>query len=89
MPASGPGPGKLRAGFWLATQIRAGIDLRLLSGVGVDDLDATVAFFTELVMGLEGRGQIEGLWADRTVGFDGVRSDAAMMRTPDGQASWS
>ena len=50
----------------------------------VDDLDAAVAFFTELGMELEGKGQVEGLWADRTVGLDGVRSDIAMMRTPDG-----
>ena len=50
----------------------------------VDDLDAAVAFFTELGMELEGKGQIEGLFADRTVGLDGVRSEIAMMRTPDG-----
>ena len=50
----------------------------------VDDLDAAVAFFTELGMELVGKAQIEGLWADRTVGLDGVRSDIAMMRTPDG-----
>jgi catechol 2,3-dioxygenase-like lactoylglutathione lyase family enzyme len=42
------------------------------------------AFFTELGMELEGKGQIEGLVADRTVGLDGVRSEIAMMRTPDG-----
>lgn len=52
--------------------------------VVVDDLDAAVAFFTELGMELEGTGPIEGLWADRTVGLDGVRSEIAMMRTPDG-----
>ena len=28
----------------------------------VEDLDAAVAFFTELGMELEGKGQIEGLW---------------------------
>ena len=39
----------------------------------------------ELGMELEGKGQVEGLWADRTVGLDGVRSDIAMMRTPDGR----
>ena len=50
----------------------------------VDDLDAAVAFFTELGMELEGKGQIEGLVADRTVGLDGVRTEIAMMRTPDG-----
>src|SRR5881396_3363431 len=52
----------------------------------VDDLDAAVAFFTELGMELEGKGQIEGLWADRTVGLDGVRTEIAMMRTPDGHS---
>ena len=52
--------------------------------VVVDDLDAAVAFFTELGMELEGKGQIEGLFADRTVGLNGVRSEIAMMRTPDG-----
>jgi catechol 2,3-dioxygenase-like lactoylglutathione lyase family enzyme len=50
----------------------------------VDDLDAAVAFFTELGMELEGKSQVEGLWADRTVGLDSVRTDIAMMRTPDG-----
>jgi hypothetical protein len=27
---------------------------------------------------------VEGQWVDRIVGLDGVRSDVAMMRTPDG-----
>ena len=53
-------------------------------GIVVDDLDAAVAFFAELGMELEGKGQVEGLGADRTVGLDGVRSEIAMMRTPDG-----
>jgi catechol 2,3-dioxygenase-like lactoylglutathione lyase family enzyme len=53
-------------------------------GIVVEDLDAAVAFFTALGMELDGKAQIEGLWADRTVGLDGVRSDIAMMRTPDG-----
>jgi catechol 2,3-dioxygenase-like lactoylglutathione lyase family enzyme len=55
-------------------------------GIVVDDLDAAVAFFTEIGMELEGKGQVEGLWADRTVGLDGVRSDIVMMRTPDGHS---
>jgi catechol 2,3-dioxygenase-like lactoylglutathione lyase family enzyme len=54
--------------------------------VVVDDLDAAIEFFTALGMELEGKGQIEGLWADRTVGLDGVRSEIAMMRTPDGHS---
>ena len=53
-------------------------------GIVVDDLEAAIAFFIELGMELEGKAQIEGIWADRTVGLDGVRSDIAMMRTPDG-----
>jgi catechol 2,3-dioxygenase-like lactoylglutathione lyase family enzyme len=55
-------------------------------GIVVEDLDAAIAFFTELGMELEGRAQIEGLWADHTVGLDGIRSDIAMMRTPDGHS---
>ena len=55
-------------------------------GIVVDDLDAAVAFFTELGMELEGKAQVEGVWADRTVGLDGVRCDIAMMRTPDGHS---
>ena len=50
----------------------------------VDDLEAAIAFFGELGMELEGKAQIEGPVADHTVGLDGVRSDIAMMRTPDG-----
>ena len=50
----------------------------------VDDLDAAVAFFAELGLELEGRAHIEGEFADQTVGLDGIRSEIAMMRTPDG-----
>lgn len=50
----------------------------------VEDLEAAKAFFAELGMELEGETTIEGPWADRVVGLDGVRSDIAMMRTPDG-----
>jgi catechol 2,3-dioxygenase-like lactoylglutathione lyase family enzyme len=50
----------------------------------VDDLDAAVAFFAELGMESEGQAQIEGRWADRTVGLDGIRTEIAMLRTPDG-----
>ncbi len=50
----------------------------------VDDLEAGIAFFTELGMELEGRAPIEGRWVDRVNGLDGIRIDIAMMRTPDG-----
>jgi catechol 2,3-dioxygenase-like lactoylglutathione lyase family enzyme len=50
----------------------------------VEDLEAAKAFFAELGMELEGETTVEGPWADRVVGLDGVRSDIALMRTPDG-----
>jgi catechol 2,3-dioxygenase-like lactoylglutathione lyase family enzyme len=53
-------------------------------GIVVDDLAATTAFFVELGMELEGTGPVEGPWADRVSGLDGVRVDVAMVRTPDG-----
>ena len=48
----------------------------------VDDLDAAVAFFTELGMELEGKGPVEGLWADRT-----SDSTAASTGSSNGAAS--
>jgi len=50
----------------------------------VEDLEAAKAFFTELGMELDGETTVEGPWVDQTVGLEGVRSDIAMMRTPDG-----
>jgi len=50
----------------------------------VEDLEAAKAFFAELGMELEGETQVEGPWADQTVGLEGVRADIAMMKTPDG-----
>jgi len=52
----------------------------------VDDLDAAVAFFVELGMEIEDRSLIEGTFADLTVGLDGIRSEIAMLRTPDGHS---
>jgi catechol 2,3-dioxygenase-like lactoylglutathione lyase family enzyme len=53
-------------------------------GIVVDDLKAAIAFFAELGLELEGEMTVEGQWVDRIVGLNGVRSDIAMMRTPDG-----
>jgi catechol 2,3-dioxygenase-like lactoylglutathione lyase family enzyme len=50
----------------------------------VEDLEAATAFFAELGMELEGETTVEGPWADRTVGLNGVRADITMLRTPDG-----
>ncbi|MBB4908255.1 VOC family protein [Actinophytocola algeriensis] len=49
----------------------------------VDDLAAAVAFFAELGLDLEGEATLESDTVDRLSGLDGVRSDIAMMRTPD------
>ncbi|WP_406237324.1 VOC family protein [Nocardia sp. NBC_01009] len=50
----------------------------------VDDLAVAKAFFVELGLELEGEATVEGGTVDRLVGLEGVRSDIAMMRTPDG-----
>ena len=53
-------------------------------GVVVDDLAAAIAFFVELGLELEGETTVEGSSVDRLVGLDDVRTDIALMRTPDG-----
>ena len=53
-------------------------------GIIVNDLKAAIAFFAELGLELEGETSVEGPWVDRLIALDGVRSDIAMMRTPDG-----
>ncbi|WP_238007184.1 VOC family protein [Dactylosporangium sp. AC04546] len=53
-------------------------------GIVFEDLDAGVAFFAGLGMELEGRGPVQGRWAERVVGLDDMALDVAMMRTPDG-----
>ena len=53
-------------------------------GIVVDDLDATVEFFTELGLEVEGRATIEGEWAGRVTGLGNQHVEVAMMRTPDG-----
>ena len=54
--------------------------------VVVDDLAAAIAFFLELGLELEGEMTVEGRVVDLINGLDGVRSDIAMMRTPDGHS---
>ncbi|MBS0640591.1 MAG: VOC family protein [Proteobacteria bacterium] len=55
-------------------------------GIVVDDLEATIAFFRELGLELEGRTTIEGEWAGRVTGLSNQRVEIAMMRTPDGNS---
>ena len=55
-------------------------------GIVVEDLDAAIAFFTELGLDLEGRGPIEGDCAGRVTGLRDMHVQIAMMRTPDGHS---
>jgi catechol 2,3-dioxygenase-like lactoylglutathione lyase family enzyme len=55
-------------------------------GIVVEDLGATIAFFIELGLELEGRGMVEGEWAGRVTGLGDQRVEIAMMRTPDGHS---
>jgi catechol 2,3-dioxygenase-like lactoylglutathione lyase family enzyme len=55
-------------------------------GIVVDDLPATIAFFRELGLELEGRAVVEGEWAGRVTGLGEQRVEIAMMRTPDGHS---
>ena len=53
-------------------------------GIVVEDLDAAIAFFTELGLVLEGRMPITGPWAGRVTGVRDQQVEIAMLRTPDG-----
>ncbi|RYD44090.1 MAG: VOC family protein [Sphingomonadales bacterium] len=55
-------------------------------GIVVEDLGATVDFFVELGLELEGRATIEGEWAGRVTGLADQHVEVAMMRTPDGNS---
>ena len=55
-------------------------------GIVVDDLPATIAFFRDLGLELEGQATIEGEWAGRVTGLGDQRVEIAMMRTPDGHS---
>jgi catechol 2,3-dioxygenase-like lactoylglutathione lyase family enzyme len=55
-------------------------------GIVVEDLEATIAFFRELGLELEGRATVEGEWAGRVTGLGDQRVEIAMMRTPDGHS---
>ena len=55
-------------------------------GIVVEDLDATIEFFRELGLELEGRAMVEGAWAGRVTGLGDQRVEVAMLRTPDGHS---
>jgi glyoxylase I family protein len=53
-------------------------------GIAVRDLDATIAFFTDLGLTVLGRDTVSGEWTDTAVGLDGNHAKIAMLQTPDG-----
>jgi catechol 2,3-dioxygenase-like lactoylglutathione lyase family enzyme len=55
-------------------------------GIVVDDMPATIAFFHELGLELEGEAVVEGEWAGSVTGLGDQRVEVAMMRTPDGHS---
>jgi catechol 2,3-dioxygenase-like lactoylglutathione lyase family enzyme len=55
-------------------------------GIVVEDLAAATAFFVDLGLSVVGEGAVEGDWAGRIIGLEGVRSEIAMLETPDGHS---
>ena len=56
-------------------------------GIVVDDLAATIDFFRELGLELEGRATVEGEWAGRVTGLGDQRVEIARLcyiRGPEG-----
>jgi glyoxylase I family protein len=53
-------------------------------GIAVRDIEAAIAFFTDLGFKVIGRDTVSGEWADTAVGLDGNHANIAMLETPDG-----
>lgn len=54
-------------------------------GIAVRDIEAAIAFFTDLGLSVLGRDTVSGEWADTAVGLDGNHARIAMLQTPDGE----
>jgi glyoxylase I family protein len=54
-------------------------------GIAVRDLEAAIAFFTDLGLTVIGRDTVSGEWTETAVGLDGNHAKIAMLQTPDGQ----
>lgn len=53
-------------------------------GIAVRDLDAAIAFFTDLGLSVLGTAEVSGEWADTAVGLDGNHARIAVLQTDDG-----
>ena len=81
--------GTSSVGYWIRQHLEVGnMALKRMDNVGivVEDLGATIDFFRELGLELEGRATIEGEWAGRVTGLGDQHVEIAMMRTPDGHS---
>ncbi len=56
-------------------------------GIVVDDLAAGIEFFVALGLELQGETSVEGEVVDRITALEGVRSDLAFLKTPDGHGT--
>jgi glyoxylase I family protein len=53
-------------------------------GIAVQDLEAAIAFFTDLGLHVIGRDEVRGEWTDTAVGLDDNHARIAMLETADG-----
>ena len=53
-------------------------------GIAVRDIEAAIAFFTDLGLIVVGRDTVSGEWTETAVGLDGNHANIAMLQTPDG-----
>lgn len=53
-------------------------------GIAVQDLEAAIAFYTDLGLTVVGRDTVSGEWTDTAVGLDGNHAKVAVLQTPDG-----
>ncbi|MDO9484894.1 MAG: VOC family protein [Actinomycetota bacterium] len=53
-------------------------------GIAVRDIEATIAFFTDLGLEVIGRDTVSGEWASLAVGLDGNHAKIAVLQAPDG-----
>ncbi len=53
-------------------------------GIAVRDLEAAIAFFSDLGLTVLGRDTVSGEWTDTAVGLDGNHAKIAMLQTADG-----
>lgn len=56
-------------------------------GVTVADLEASVAFFVQLGLEVQGRTFVEGDFIDTVTGLPGSRTEIVMLQAPDGGAA--